>query len=129
MYRSVVALDAKQFAVSEVNRALAQSNPDLTLTALQHPALGIQSLDVSAATLFHSELAYIRDGSNADLRLEGILGLCEFLGTIAKINSAIRGKNSNSVWIELNNTEVWEGVANIIYVDMHMPLSCLLFYS
>lgn len=111
--RSVVTLDAKQFAVAEVNRSLAQSNPDLTITALQHPALGIQSLDPAAASLFHSELAYIRDGSNADLRLEGIIGLCEFLATIAKINSAIKSKNSSTLWIELNNSEVRK--SSIIY--------------
>ena len=108
--RPVAVADPKTVAIDAVNAALRRSDPKATVAALRNPALGLScGVIPQAASLYHSELAYIQRESQADLRIEGIAGLCEFLTTIARINEAAvfaqGGNNAADIWTRLNEPE------------------------
>ncbi len=94
--------------MAAVNAALSGGDARRTAEALSNPALGLGDEGVfpSAASLYHSELRYVRDGSGADLRLEGIQALALFLGQVARINLAAQGRNPEEVWKRLTAPDV-----------------------
>jgi len=86
--------------VNALNAALSSDDQTRTARALSHPALGLYSsaLVPFAAWLYHSELRYVREGSKADLRYEGVQALTEFLTMVAEINLAVEKGNADEIW-------------------------------
>ncbi len=93
-------------AVRQVNVCLSGGDASATARALSAPSLRLGKIHPEAATLYHSELGYVRDGSGADLRHEGIHALAEFLNLVAAINLAVIGRNPEDVWRRMTANDV-----------------------
>ena len=74
--------------VGHVNRCLNSDDVAGLTKALQNfdPQLDIMPF---AATLYFSELNYIRQQSGIDLRADGIVKVCQFLNPVAQVNQAV----------------------------------------
>ena len=87
---------SKEDIVDKINQALNNDDVNGLMKLLQTPVMNVSVLPF-AATLYFSELNYIRQASGIDLRADGIVKVCDFLYTVAQINQAVQYKDYNAI--------------------------------
>ena len=86
--------------IKGINQALENGDISELLKLLRSSCLGLgeEFVHPFAGSLYFAELDYIRRKSATDLRKEGIVQVCKFLSTVAKINEAAQSKNFEHVY-------------------------------
>ena len=85
--------------VQKINCSLENGDITALLGLLKSPCLNLHEHVLSfAGSLYFAELDYIRRGSGTNLRADGIIRVCKFLSTVAKINEAAESRNYEKVF-------------------------------
>jgi Ras GTPase-activating-like protein IQGAP2/3 len=85
--------------VQKINCSLENGEITELLGLLKSPCLKLEQHVLSfAGSLYFAELDYIRRGSGTNLSAEGIIRVCIFLSTVAKINEAAESRNYEKVF-------------------------------